>query len=57
MSSVLKKADKLNLSLSVPKSAIYNKAALVPVIAWRQTGNKPLPEAMMTQFTDTYMRH
>ena len=26
------------------------------VMAWRQTGDKPLPEPMMTQFTDAYMQ-
>ena len=31
--------------------------ALVRVMAWRRAGNKPLPEAMMTQFTDAYMHH
>ena len=36
---------------------IDNKSALVQVMAWCQTGNKPLPEAMMTQFTDEYMQH
>ena len=41
----------------VPYSPVDNKSALVQVMAWCQTGNKPLPEAMMTQFTDVYMRH
>ena len=41
----------------VPKSPIDNKPALVHVMAWCRTGNKPLPEPMMTQFTDAYMRH
>ena len=41
----------------VPKSLIDNMSALVQVMAWRQIGDKPLPEAMMTQFTDAYMRH
>ena len=40
----------------VPKGPIDNKSALVQVMAWRRTGDKPLPEAMMTQFTDAYMR-
>ena len=40
-----------------PKGPIDNNTALVQVIAWRQTGNKSLPEPMMTQFTDAYMRH
>ena len=35
----------------VPKSPINNKQALVQVVAWHQTGNKPLPEPMITQFT------
>ena len=29
-------------------------AASVLVRAWRWTGAKPLPEPMLTQFTDTY---
>ena len=41
----------------VPMSSIDNRAALVQVMAWRWTGDKPLPEPMMTHFTDTYMRH
>ena len=40
----------------VPKGPIDNKSALVQVIAWCRTGDKPLPEAMMTQFNDAYMR-
>ena len=41
----------------VPKGAIDNKLALVQVVAWRQTGDKPLPEPMLTQFNDAYMQH
>ena len=41
----------------VVKGSIDNNPALVQVMAWRRTGDKPLPEAMMTQFTDAYMRH
>ena len=41
----------------VPKSPIDNKAALFQVMAWCRTGDKPLPEAMMTQLIDAYMRH
>ena len=41
----------------VPRSPIDNKSALVQVMAWCQTGDKPLPEPMMTQFIDAYMRH
>ena len=34
-----------------------NKPASVQVMAWRQRGNEPLPEPMLAQFTDAYMRH
>ena len=30
---------------------------MVQVMAWRQTGDKPLPEPMLTQFIDAYMQH
>ena len=40
----------------IPKGSVDNKAALVHVMTWR-TGDKPLPEPMLTQFTDLYMRH
>ena len=49
---------QIQISLNfVPKSPIDNKSTLVQVMAWRQIGDKPLPEPMMTQFTDAYMRH
>ena len=38
-------------------SPINNKPALVQVMAWHRTGDKPLPEPMLTQFTNEYMRH
>ena len=41
----------------VPKDLTDNKSALVQVMAWRRAGDKPLPEAMKTQFTDEYIRH
>ena len=41
----------------VPRSPIDSKPALVQVMAWHRTGDKPLSEPMMTQVTDTYMRH
>ena len=40
----------------VPKGPNDNKAALDQVMAWQQTGNKPLPEPVLTQFTDAYMK-
>ena len=36
-----------------PRSPIDNKPALV----WRRPGDKPLPEPLLAQFTDAYMRH
>ena len=48
--------DKISLD-SVPKGAIDNKSSLVQVMAWRQIGDKPLHEPMMTQFNDAYMCH
>ena len=41
----------------VHRSPIDNKPVLVQVMAWRRTGDKPLSEPMLTQFTDAYMRH
>ena len=37
----------------VPKSPIDNKPALVQVMAWRRTGDRPFPEPMLIQFTDS----
>ena len=41
----------------VPRSTIDNKPVLVQVMAWRLRGYMPLPEPMLNQFTDAYMRH
>ena len=41
----------------VPKGPINNIPALVQIMAWRRTGDKPLSEPMMAQFNDAYMRH
>ena len=52
--------DRISIKISlkfVPKGPIDNKSALAQVMAWRRTGDKPLPEPMLTQFTDAYMRH
>ena len=43
-----------------PKGPIgnnMNKSALIQAVAWCPTGNKPLPEPMLAQFTDAYMQH
>ena len=36
----------------IPRGPIDNKSAMVPVMARRRTGDKSLPEPMLTQFTD-----
>ena len=41
----------------IPKGPIDYKSALVQVVAWHRTGEKPLPELMLTQLTDAYIRH
>ena len=56
----LNENDKIPIQISlklVPGSPIDDKPALVQVMAWRRTGDKPLSEPMMTQFTDAYMLH
>ena len=48
----------INISLKfVPRSSIDKNTELVQVMAWRRLGDKPLPEPMMAQFIDAYMRH
>ena len=41
----------------LPKGPIDNKSALVEAMAWRRAGDKSLPEPMLAEFTDAYMRH
>ena len=43
-------------STFVRKDPIDNKTALVQATAWRRTGNKPLTEQMLAQYTGEYMR-
>ena len=40
----------------VPKGPIDKTSAVVQVMACRRRGDKPLPEPLLTQFTDAYMR-
>ena len=50
--------DRIPIRMSlkfVPTSPVDNKPALVQVMAWCRIGDKPLPELMLTQFTDAYM--
>ena len=56
----LNEKDRIAIQVSlkfVPRSPIDNKPALVQVMAWHRTGNKPLHEPMLAQFTDAYMQH
>ena len=43
--------------MSVSVHAIENQSALVQVMAWFQTGNKPFPELMTVQFSVVYIGH
>ena len=54
--------EKFCISIQISLKFVYTgpidkKSALVQVMVWRRIGVKPLPEAMLTQFTDAYMRH
>ena len=56
----LNENDRIQIQISlkiVPRSPMDSKPALVQVMAWHRTGTKPLPEPMLTQFTDAYMRN
>ena len=48
----------IEISLKLcPRGSNDNKSTLIQVMAWRRTGDNPLSEQMLTQFTDAYMRH
>ena len=49
-------SNKISLKY-VPWGLIDSMSALVQIMAWRRSGDKPLSEPMLTQFTDVYMRH
>ena len=54
--------ENVGISISVslkfvPKCPIDNIPALVQLMAWRQTGDKPLSETMVAYVGDAYMRH
>ena len=57
----LNENDRIPIQISlkfVPGSSIdnnMNKQASVQVTAWRWTGDKSLPEPMLTHFTDAYI--
>ena len=51
---LLNENDKIMIPIPlklVPGSQDNNKPALFQAMAWRRTGDKPLPETMLTQFT------
>ena len=57
---LLNEKDRIRIQISQQcdhRSPIDINLALVQIMAWRRRGDKPLPEAMLTQFTDAYMRH
>ena len=41
----------------VPKCPIDSKSVLIQVMTWRRAGDKPLPESVVAQFTDSNIRH
>ena len=46
--------DRIQIQISlkfVHRGLVDNKWVLVQVMAWHQTGDKPLPEAMLIQYT------
>ena len=45
-----------NDRIPIQKSPVDNELELVQVMVWRWTGDKPLPEPMMTQLSDAYIR-
>ena len=47
---------KISLNF-VPEDPIHNDPALFWIMAWRQMGDKPLSEPMLTRLTDSYMWH
>ena len=56
----LNENDRISIQISLkffPRGQIDNKPALVQVMAWRRTGDNPLPEPMLTQFTNADMQH
>ena len=47
----------MNEKFEVCSGSNDNTSALVQVRAWRRTGDKLLPEPMLIQFADAYIRH
>ena len=55
----LNENDRIPIQITlkfVPRSPINNKPALPQVMAWRRTGDKPLPVPLLAQFRGVYMQ-
>ena len=48
---------RIHWNMSQEYNWFYNKQVLFHVMAWRRTGDKPLPEPMLMQLTGAYTRH
>ena len=60
VTDALNENDRIPIRISlkfVPRDLINNKSALVQIMAWRLSGDKPFSESMLTQFINAYMRH
>ena len=51
----LNRNDRIQILLKFVLKSPIDKPALLQVMAWCRTGDKPLPEPMVTQFTDAYI--
>ena len=45
------------ISIKISLKFVPKGPALVQIMAWHRTGEKPLLESMLTKFTDAYIRH
>ena len=41
----------------VPHSSMNDKSVMIQIMAWGQTGDRPLPEQMKTDFSDAYIHY
>ena len=48
---------RFSLKFVPPRNPIDSASALIQVMTWSRTGDKPLPEPTLTQFIDTYVQH
>ena len=50
-------SDFISICLIVPKYLAEIKSALIKIMDWHQTGDKPLSEPMKTCFSDAHVPH